>query len=440
MRIGAATFVAVSLGSMLSLSSPSAYAADVNFLSTQLRPVEEADKFRNVVLKGAPDPVKFIPEEDGPFVTRLLAEVAAGKGSISVAGALEGGLGALSAQGALADVGGLMKRLSAGSPGQKTSARQFIFQDPAAPGSGQVRMIPWMYTSFIMVANKKALAHLPAGADINALTYKDLHAWAKKIKDTTGEAKLGFPAGPKGLMHRFFQGYLYPSYTGGLVTTFRSQEAAGMWAEFRDLWQYVNPRSTAYGFMEEPLLSGEVWIAFDHTARLLPALRSKPEDFVAFPAPAGPKGRGYLLVLAGLAIPTSAPDKAAAERLIDYLTKPETQLLTLQETGFYPVVKTEGAGAKLADGILMAQRALNAQATARGAKPGVIPASLGAKAGEFNKVFIDAFQRIVLNKEDIAATLKSQAETLSALMKEAKVPCWAPDTSIVKSKDICAVQ
>ena len=44
-----------------------------------------------------------------------------------------------------------------------------------------------------------------------------------------------------------------------------------MWANLRTLWQYTNPRSTAYNFMEEPLKAGEVWIAFDHTALLLPA-------------------------------------------------------------------------------------------------------------------------------------------------------------------------
>ena len=41
---------------------------------------------------------------------------------------------------------------------------------------------------------------------------------------------------------------------------------------------------------EQPLLSGEVWIGWDHVARVRDALRQKPEEFVTFPAPAGPKG------------------------------------------------------------------------------------------------------------------------------------------------------
>lgn len=108
-------------------------------------------------------------------------------------------------------------------------------------------------------------------------------------------------------MHRFFQGYLYPAYTASAVVKYRSQEAEAMWREFRELWRYVNPQSTTYDFMQEPLLAGEVWVAWDHTARLLEALRQRPQDFVAFPAPIGPRGRGFMPVLAGLAVPKGLP-------------------------------------------------------------------------------------------------------------------------------------
>src|SRR5262249_40259736 len=157
----------------------------------------------------------------------------------------------------------------------------------------------------------------------------------QNLEKATGERKLGFPAGPRGLMHRFFQGYLYPSYTGGVVRTFKSAEAERMWTEFRELWRLVNPRSSSYAFMQEPLLADEVWVAFDHPARLSDALRQKPDDFVAFPAPAAAKGRGFMPVVAGLAIPKGSPDRAAAANLIDYLTRPDVQITTLREVGFY---------------------------------------------------------------------------------------------------------
>lgn len=402
-------------------AAPLTRAAEVNFVSTQLRPVDEAEKVRSVILKGVSDTVKFTPEDDGPFLTRLQAEAAAGKGQVGVAGALDSGLSTLSASGALTDLDALQATLG------KTREFNPAFVTAGKFGGNQQRMVPWMYTSFIMVAHKQALPYLPKGADLNALSYEQLRQWAKAIKDATGEAKLGFPAGPKGLMHRFLQGYLYPSHTGSMARGFRSPEAQKMWGDFRELWQYVSPRSTAYGFMEEPLSNGEVWIAFDHTARLLSALRDKPADFVAFPAPAGPKGRGYVLVLAGLSIPKSAPDKDAAARVIDHLTKPGTQATTLFETGFYPVVKTTGV--TLPEGIGLAARALDAQAGAKDARPAAIPVGLGAKGGEFNKIYLDTFQRIVLRREDPATVLKGQGDALKALLDEAKIPCWAPDTT-----------
>ena len=94
---------------------------------------------------------------------------------------------------------------------------------------GSQKYIPWMQATYIMAANKKAMRYLPKGAKIQALSYAQLKQWAKNIYDDTGNRALGFPAGPKGLKHRFFQGYLYPSYTNGVVRTFKSADAEAMW-------------------------------------------------------------------------------------------------------------------------------------------------------------------------------------------------------------------
>ena len=407
-----------------------ACAAEITFLSTQLRPVDEAEKVRNVLLKGAPDTVKFVPEEDGPFATRLTAEIKAGKGMVSLAGGLDGNFSSLNATGGLSDLDDVLAKIS--------TTRKFnpAYVQQGKMGGDTVRMIPWMHTSFIMAANKKALPYLPKDAELNTLTYEQLREWAKNIKAATGEAKLGFPAGPKGLMHRFFQGYLYPSFTGGQVTTFRNADAEKMWGEFKQLWQYVHPRSTAYGFMEEPLSSGEVWVAFDHTARMLSALRDKPAEYVTFPAPIGPKGRGYMLVLAGLAIPKSAPDAAAAARTIDHLTSTPIQLTTMTETGFFPVVQTAEA-TNLNEGIKLAMRALNDQSSYKDARASVIPVGLGAKGGEYNKFFYDTFTRIVIRNEDVKTVLQEQGAALDTFMKAANVACWAPDPA---ASGACAVK
>src|SRR5262249_50102956 len=71
--------------------------------------------------------------------------------------------------------------------------------------------------------------------------------------------------------------------------------------------------------------------------------------------------------------------------------------------------------------------AISAQAGAPDAKPSLLPLGLGAKNGEFNKIFLDTFQQVVLRKEDPRSALEQQGKRLSAIMTESGAPCWAPD-------------
>ena len=405
----------VALGLAL-LSAPAA-ADEIVFLSTQLRPIEEAQKVRDVILKDFDGEVDFVPEDVGPFTTRMQAEMATETGSVDLLGAIHGELAPV--QEGLAPVGDVMDQLG---------DREFnpTFVELGKLGTGEQMYVPWIQASYIMAANRQALEHLPDGADIQSLTYGQLQQWAANVEAASGERKLGFPAGPKGLMHRFFQGYLYPSYTGGVVRTFKSPEAEQMWADFKAIWEHASPRSTSYAFMQEPLLAEEVWIAFDHTARLLEAFRQRPGDFVAFPAPAGPAGRGFMPVVAGLAIPKGAPQPDAAAQLIGYLTQPEVQIETLKAVGFYPVIEVE-LPADLEPGIKIAADAIDAQSSAKDAIPSLLPVGLGEKGGELNKIYLDTFQLIVLRGRDIEDTLAEQGAKLAQLMEETGAPCWQPD-------------
>jgi len=227
-------------------------------------------------------------------------------------------------------------------------------------------------------------------------------------------------------MHRFFEGFLYPSYTGGVVVPFRSEAAEEMWIWFMSLWKSVNPNSTSYSFMQDPLLSGDVWIGFDHIARVLGALRQKPDEFVAFPAPAGPKGRGYMPVLAGLAVPKRSHDASAATALIDYLTQPDTQIVTARNLGFFPVVKAV-LPPDLDSGLKIGIAAIERMQSAKDVLPALLPIGLGHRNGEFDKVFMDTFDLIVLRGQRPRVVLNREAEVLSRLMNEAVAPCWDPD-------------
>jgi multiple sugar transport system substrate-binding protein len=284
---------------------------------TQLRPIEEAQKMRKVILKDFPREVDYVTEQAPQLPVRIKAEQQGGTHTIDIIGALHG-----------------------------------------------------------------ALPYVPDGADINALSYDQLAAWASAVREKTGKRLLGFPAGPQGLMHRFFEGFLYPSYTGGVVVPFRSEAAETMWTHFASLWKSVNPNSASYNFMQEPLLSGDVWIAFDHIARVLDALRQKPDEFVAFPGPAGPKGRGYMPALAGLAVVKGAPDVNGAMALIDYLEQPETQIATTRSLGFFPVAKVD-LPPDLEPGLKLGANAIAKMQSAKDALPAVPPIGLGQRDGEF---------------------------------------------------------
>jgi multiple sugar transport system substrate-binding protein len=401
-------------------ASPAAAAGSLVFLSSQFKPVEEAERMRNTILADFGGEVEFLPEDGGPFNDRIRAEAQGGQKTISIIGGLHGDFAPFVKDQLLEDLTPLVEKL-------KDRGFPESFVQLSRLGSDKSYYVPWMQGTYLLAANKKALEHLPQGADQNALTYAQLTEWAANVEKATGERRLGFPAGPKGLIHRFFQGYLYPSYTGSAgVAGFKTPEATQMWTEFAAMWKHVNPQSTSYEFMQEPLLAEEVWIAWDNAARLINAVKEKPDDFVLLPAPAGPKGRGYMPVLAGLAIPKGAPNRAGAEQLIEYLTQPEQQIATLRENAFFPVTNVT-VPQDLPAGVRLEGEAVQKQSAAKDALPSLLPVGLGAKGGEFNKVYLDTFQRIVLNNEPVEQVLTQQATTLQQILNDTKAGCWPPD-------------
>ena len=408
-----------------------AFAQDgVTFFGTQFTPVEEGERFR-AILEDFGDVEYFSQLQEGELIDLLIAEAQAGQGTIDLIGILHGGFPTLVEEGILADLSDLLFELEE----DRDLADAFV--ELGLMGSEDYQYyIPWMQATYIMAAHVDALEYLPEGVDLDAMTWDDLAAWAQNNYEATGEARLGFPVGEGGLWHRFMQGYIYPSYTGGMVTGFKSEAAVEMFEYLLDLWPYVHPQSITYSQMYEPLLAGEVWVAFDHTARLLPAFEQDTENFVAFPAPSGPAGLGFMPVVVGLAVPRTAPNPEGAMAVIDYLTTPEVQGEVVQNLGFFPVVAGVDVG-ELAAHIAIASEAVEKQATAENAIPALLPVGLGARGGEINEIFRGVFERIVLMNEDITTVLEEQAEMLQALLDATGAACWPPDPPSV---GICQVE
>ncbi len=397
-----------------------AQGGKVTFLSTQFNIVEESDKARAILADFDGGDVDFVPSEEGPAIDLLKAEAQSGTGTVDLVGALHGTFPVLANEDLLFDLTDLLASL----PAEYNLPPSFVELGKLGTTDYQY-YIPWMQATYIMAAHQDALQYLPEGADINALTWEQLAAWAKNIYDATGEAKVGLPVA--GLFHRFLEGYLFPSFTGGMVTGFKSPEAVAMFEWFKtDLWPYIHPQSITYEFMQDPLLSGEVLVAFDHTARLINAFNEKPDEFVAFPAPAGPAGRGFMPVVVGLGIPYTAPNPDGAEALLKYMLMPETQARVLKDLGFFPIVDGVDTSG-LTAGVAIEAGAVAAQAASADALPSLLPVGLGSRGGEINEIYRNAFTRIVLNNEDIQTVLDEEGASLQTLLNETGAACWPPD-------------
>lgn len=399
----------------------SAPSSTVTFLSTQLNPVEEAGKMRGSILKDFPGRVEFRPNDSSYVFTQISALLKANPSEAILVGAGHGDLMSLFEDGALRPLGSLWESL--GDREFSETCAKLCRLD-----GKNVYYIPWMQASFVMVANKKALSYLPKGASLDALTYEELYRWARAIDEKTGKKVLGFPAGKNGLMHRFFQGFLYPSYTASTLLKFRGPEAKGMWSYFRRLWDVVHPGSLVYSTMAEPLLTEDVWIAWDHSARLAKAFKERQGDFVAFPSPSGPLGRGYMAVVSGLGIPRGVKDTKSQEALIDYLTRPAIQARTLGETGFFPVLAS-GAGEGVPASLKALASAVDRQASAGFTVPTLMPMGLGVRGGDYNNLFMLSFSEIVLEGKDMETVLNENAAELQAIIDGANAKCWLPDVS-----------
>ncbi|MGY4706144.1 ABC transporter substrate-binding protein [Candidatus Bipolaricaulota sp. J31] len=390
-------------------------AEKIVWMSTQFVPIAEAEFVRNEILAPFAEAtgieVEFLGAEYAEFASRIEAEYQAGAGEIAVLCGLHGDLAPFAY--ALRDLSGITP---GGTIGPGLMAKGYM--------AGKQAYIPLMQATYLMVVNKKALEYLPEGADIWALTYDDLLAWAKNIYEATGMQKLGIPAGPKSLLHRFIHGYLYPSFTGYQVLAFDSGAAVKMWEFMQELWKYVNPAAPTWDAMDTPLLAEEVWIAWDHTARVKQAIVERPDDFIAIPSPAGPFGRGFISVLAGLAIPETSPDPEAAAKLIEYLTTPEAQVKILQGVGFFPVV-AEAAGAVPPGALRILAEGVSAQAASPDAIVCFIP---GGISDEYKKIYKDTFFKFVIKGEPVDVEfLRAQATRLRELYLEAGAPYPAPD-------------
>ena len=423
--------LAAAVGFILLAGVGGAYTApaqEIIFTSNQFSPVEEQEWARNTLFARFTQEtnvgVRFINETEGPYVDRLVAEAKAGRGTIDVTGGLHGIFPIFLAENVIRD----MKSVQASLDGRKD--RTFYKDLLAVSKFGDVQaFIPWMQATYLMVAHRSAMQYFPRGRNPMRMTYEDLLEWGQNIRQATGQRRVGFPVGPLGLYPRFLHGYIYPSWTGFQVKGFKSAQAVEMWQYLRRLWGVTHPSSFTYEIMSEPLLRGEVLVAWDHVARILPALRQRPNDFVVLPSPAGPRGRSFISVVVGLSIPRLAPNPELAARFIEYMTRPATQVVTLQGVGFFPV-SPQASREVPAGGLKVMADGVNEQGDAPDARTALLPIGLGARTGEFQPIYRDTFQLIAIEGRNIQEVLNAQARKLEDLYRAMNAVCPPPDPAV----------
>jgi multiple sugar transport system substrate-binding protein len=201
----------VVFGMFLLASGVVAQDGDITFLSSQFNIVEEAARFREILAEGGYD---FNEMAGGDIITQVLAEAETGTGEIDVIGDLHGGFTTLAADDTLDNLIDVLEDLE--------GDREFIpwtVELGLLDSEDYLYNVTWMQATYIMAAHNDALEYLPEGADINALSWEQLAAWCQNIVNETGEPRCGFPYA--GLFHRILEGYLWPSFTGGMVSNFK---------------------------------------------------------------------------------------------------------------------------------------------------------------------------------------------------------------------------
>ena len=428
--VGAALALGGLAGANRAFAGPAQNAGKVTAFFGQYTPIAEQEAVRKVILKGFNGDVEavFAPAGTNVFFDRVRAEAKAGKGNIDLLIGLHGEFVTFQDEGLLRPVDAVTKQI-------KTLQAPLV--KTGKLGTSSQWYVPHGQATYVMVANKDVLKYMPKGTNIDAITYGQVFAWAKAIRKGTGQSRFGLPASDTGLIHRFFQGFLIPSFTGGFVTGYRSKEAVQAWTYMKQLWAYTHPQSLTYGFMQDPLLSGEVLLGWDHVARLKTALDSRPDDLVAFPVPKGPKARAYMPVTVGLGVPKNAPNPAGANALIRHLTGISAQAQMLSLLGFFPVVRGQ-LSKRISPGLLKEAAAVRKQQKSPDAVQALLPVGLGAEGANFNKVYRDTFTKIVRNGENIQTVLAEQGALLQAIFDKSGAPCWAPDPP--SGKNPCRVK
>lgn len=278
---------------------------------------------------------------------------------------------------------------------------------------GKTYYLPIAADVYLLLANIKAMDYLPKGYNIEELTWEQYANWSNAIRKGTGSGKTvatGIPM--KSLLYQVGAATL--SYGGNFpdVTSKGARKAWDIYGQMSgDFIKSVKNVDNVVG----PMRRGEAWLTVLHNARAGQVYASNETGYRIAPAPIGPAGRGTIAGAYGVGLMNGAPNEELAKEVMEFLTRPETQMkLSKGAGGFIPPVEEalKLLGDEPEDQIIkQAMKVLK-----NGALSGT-NASQIVDFGALKEVYDRLFDKVLTNGKVTDADLEKAGKELDKLIK-----------------------
>ncbi|MCK5128817.1 MAG: extracellular solute-binding protein [Clostridiales bacterium] len=205
---------------------------------------------------------------------------------------------------------------------------------------GNTYYIPISADVYLTIANNKALPYLPAGADMETLTWEQYKEWAIAMAVGEGTPRVAFPAEPVTAVV-YQMGGIGLSYGAGFpeINTDGLKSAWGLVGEMMAA-DAILEASFNYGNPIDMMKSEEAWLSFYHMVPVGEVYSSAPAKFTIGPAPAGPVGNGTIAGAWGIGITAGTEKKSAADDFVKFITSEKILYKISAGTGgFIPPVE-----------------------------------------------------------------------------------------------------
>lgn len=280
---------------------------------------------------------------------------------------------------------------------------------------GQTYGIPKDFNTLGLFYNKDLFDQAKLAYPTDDWTWDDLKAAAEKLSDPANNLYgLGVPADPGRFPIFAFQNggaIMTDDFSDTLLDSSESVAAAEFYTSFRKDKSGAIPADVGEGWQGTVFGKGQFAMVYEG-GWLIPYLRDQFPNtkYGVVTPPAGPKGEGNLIFTVSYVISKNSKNPEAAWKVISFLTNEESQK-TVLESGFaLPSRQSLQASDYLKNNPASA-------AIFNGALQGAHPFMWGLVGSDVNDQMGKALERVYLNDEPVADSLKEAAAKIREALK-----------------------